>query len=124
MITVEKLQEALDKHLTHIFDCGNIQIMFDKNLTFHYIEGDAHDVDNAYEVIQYSLSFSFYDCHYELIIPKSAIDEDCSFKMMLSGDTKLYESFEDLLEDDLWPHMKIICAKYKELALKYEHENN
>ncbi len=111
-------QKLIEKFKTFL-DCCSLQIQLADNLILHYIEGDESDWDNPEqtEIDNYTLSIGFRDCHYYLTVPRGAIEEDFSAMTLCDGDSDLFDSFESKMQDDYWEYIKLVCARYKELAI-------
>lgn len=91
-----------------------VNLKIDENTILHYVE-DSNSTygDNGEEVVTaYQLSFSFYDCGYDVGVSRKDIEKDDSFSLALDGDTKLFDSFNSLCQGDLWETIKEQCNKY------------
>lgn len=111
----QKLEETFQTYL----DCCSLQIPMGKNLILHYMEGDQNEWEKPEEteIEQYTLSIGFRDCHYYVYVSKRDIEEDFSACLSIEGDSDLFDSFESKMEDDYWEHIKLACARYKELCI-------
>lgn len=87
----------------------NIQYKINKNTILHYVE--AHQFGDDDKVDIYTLSFSFYDCHYDVYVSRKDLDSDTGC-IQMQGDSKLFESFEEACENDYWNIIKERCAQF------------
>jgi len=87
---------------------------WDDNLTLNYIESRETRYDPATNKQQLSavkLAFSFYDCSYEVFLSADNVRKDWnSFEM--EGESKLFYSVQDLLENEYWPKLKDAFQRY------------
>lgn len=94
---------------------------WEENLILNYVEGDSDENDNVVSLMFY---FSFYDCNYSFSIWKKDIEAKNIELSGLEGDSKLFNSFETLLEDDYLEKLQQTFEKYevyhKELAQEME----
>lgn len=96
----------------------NIQYEFDDKTTLHYVSNREWEYDeNDNEITKiYELSFSFYDCSYIATIRKEDIlNEDEYF--LLEGDSKLFDSFEEFIEDN-WEVIIEKCRDFDEWLIE------
>ncbi|MCW3784913.1 hypothetical protein [Plebeiibacterium sediminum] len=93
----------------------NIHRQIDANTILHYIEANNWHYNDKDEMVidVFELSFAFYDCHYFVFLPKKYIEENFSFGMTMEGDSKLFESFEEAIEDEHWELIKKKCRQYE-----------
>lgn len=81
----------------------NLQQQIDKNTILHYVEDYRQDDEG--NPSYYELSFSFYDCHYYATVSREDIDNGIP-SVGLEGDSRLFDSFNELCENDLWSLIK------------------
>lgn len=94
----------------------NVQKKINEYTTLNYVEDIFTDDDENGEpiVIKYLLSFQFYDCIYLVDINREDIDNNNSNLCCLEGPGRLFESFEEACEEELWDTIKFYCNKYDE----------
>lgn len=86
-----------------------------KILLEYGVSNDFSSIDD-FEVETFYFTGTFYDCVYSFAVKKESIKEDYSDIVGLSGDSKLFDSFENFLEDDdTWELLKMLCLKLEEL---------
>jgi len=91
----------------------NLHKKIDDNTTLYYVESDCIEYAKDKEcVLTYTLSFQFYDCQYFVQVTKKDIQEDNNFGCLISGDSKLYDSFESACEEDHWDLIKQSCNDF------------
>jgi hypothetical protein len=85
-----------------------------ENTILYYIESNntSYDANNKPRIDSYTLSFGFYDCHYYLTVSKKDIEEDNCYSTSLDGDSRLFDSFEEHCQDELWEIIKTKCKEY------------
>ena len=89
------------------------QIKLNQNTILHYIEDIKSHYEGDDEIIDnYQLSFSFYDCQYYVGVSKKDIDEDDNWSLAMEGDSKLFDSFEDMCKNEIWELIKEKCREY------------
>lgn len=114
--------DYLKKALLDFTDLLEFQLCWfqlNENLKIRAEDCVENDWETPEETIikQFSFIAIFYGKEYEFSLPKKYIDEDYNGTSYMSGDGDLMSSLEELLEDDLWEHLKMICTKYAELVL-------
>lgn len=93
----------------------NLHEKINENTILYYVESAQEEYDeksDTEKVTHYTLSFGFYDCQYFVNVSRKDIDEDSSFGCCLDGDSKLFDSFEDACENDLWETIKTKCKEF------------
>ena len=92
----------------------DLQLKINENTVLHYIEDSQnHYDDKGNNIIDcYQLSFSFYDCHYYVGVSRKDIEQDESFLIALDGDSKLFDSFEEMCQNEIWELIKEKCNEY------------
>ena len=92
----------------------DLQLKINENTVLHYIEDSQNHYDNdGNNIIDcYQLSFSFYDCHYYVGVSRKDIEQDESFLIALDGDSKLFDSFEEMWQNEIWGLIKEKCNEY------------
>ena len=93
----------------------NLHEKINENTTLYYVESAREEYDEKSDtdkVTHYTLSFGFYDCQYFVNVSLKDIEEDNSFGCCLEGESKLFESFEDACENDLWETIKAKCKAF------------
>ncbi len=93
----------------------NIQRQINANTVLHYLEANNwhHSDDDQVIIDVFTLSFSFYDCHYFVYVTKADLLDDCGCGITMEGDSKLFDSFESAIEDDHWELIKKKCRQYE-----------
>lgn len=120
-LTVDNIPDAID---CDDFYFGNMQFNVDENTVLHYIEINNYDTDeNTGKTINriFQFSFSFYGKHFDVYVREENLEEDWR-SIEMEGDSSLFESFEELMEDDHWPLLVALCKKYMELNPDDEEE--
>ena len=94
----------------------NIQLQINSNTILYYIEDSQTHDDSEHNTIidSYQLSFGFYDCQYFIGVSKKDIETENTFGICIDGDTKLFDSFEEQCQNELWPLIKKYCLEYEE----------
>lgn len=93
----------------------NLHEQINENTILYYVDSahEEYDEDTCVDkIIEYTLSFGFYDCHYFVNVQRKHIDNDTSFWCSVDGDSKLYDSFQDAVEDELWETIKEKCNEF------------
>lgn len=101
----------------------NLHKKINENTILYYVEDEDIEYDektDTEKVVRYILSFGFYDCQYFVRISLKDIEEDNSFGCNIEGDSKLFDSFEDFCEDELWETIKAKCKQYDEWLAELE----
>ena len=91
----------------------NLHEKINENTILYYVENNvSHYDDNDNEVVDiYELSFGFYDCHYMVYVRAKNIEKDFA-SIEMEGDSKLFESFEEMCENELWDFIKAKCKQF------------
>ncbi len=99
----------------------NLQLEIDKNTILHYIEDSNNHYDEQGNNIidSYQLSFSFYDCNYYVGVSRKDIEQDNSFLIELEGNSKLFDSFEEMCQNELWSLIKEKCNEYDKWNIEF-----
>ena len=84
----------------------NLHKKIDLHTTLYYVEPNVVKED---DIVSYQLSFRFYDHQYYVYVTKENIDNDNEVMSMIEGDSRLFESFEEYCEGELWPKIKAAC---------------
>ncbi len=116
---LEKLSSAL-KNIENYLDLCFTSIELSKELTIVNIEADENNWETPEEtkIDTLTLGCKFYDCEYMLFVPKKAITENDSFFITSEGDSKLFESFNSIMQEDYFEHIKLIFNRFEELLIK------
>jgi hypothetical protein len=93
---------------------------WDDNLVLNYIEGNTN---NAEELSVIWMNFDFYDCNYEVGLSKRDLDSDW-LSLSLDGDSKLFNSCEELLENKFAEKVKEQFKRYQDYLIAEEEEWN
>jgi hypothetical protein len=90
---------------------------FGNSITLHGSDVMKSDGNKVMRIILY---FTFYDCEYEVYIAREDVEQDM-LNFDLQGDSKLFDSFEELLEDDYWDELKDAFWKCEKEEFGYEN---
>lgn len=64
-------------------------------------------------ISRYRIGIGFYDSEYYADIDQTSIDSDDQYDTMLQGDSDLYDSMQNLIEqDETWTKIKQVCVEY------------
>ena len=91
----------------------NLQEKINDNTTLFYVEANNwHYDENDNDITDvYEISFGFYDCHYMVYVTNKDLERDCG-SVQIEGDSKLFDSFEDAVENDHWELIKAKCKAF------------
>src|SRR5690606_38127055 len=91
----------------------NLHERINSKTILYYVESNySHHDDDDNEVVDiYELSFGFYDCHYMVYVRAKNIRDNLA-SVEMSGDSKLFDSFEEMCEDELWELIKAKCKQF------------
>ena len=91
----------------------NLHEKIDDNTILYYVESniDHYDENDDRVVDIYELSFGFYDCHYMVFVRAKYIREDLA-SVEMEGESKLFDSFEEMCEGELWSLIKDRCRQF------------
>jgi hypothetical protein len=92
----------------------NTMLAINENTTLHSVglHQCNYDDDGTEIPLAYALSFSFYDCEYDVWVSESDLKNDRR-SVTMHGDTRLFDSFENFCQDDLWQTIKVKCWDYR-----------
>ena len=95
----------------------DIQRHISENIFLHYMELEDYKEDDDENIIDRTWQFSakMYDCHYSFTVSQRDLEHRCGF-ILCEGESKLFESFEDAIQDDYWPLIVALCKK----SIEYE----
>lgn len=91
----------------------NLHEKINENTILYYVEDNvSHYDEKLYKIVDiYELSFRFYDCHYMVYVRAKNIEEDFA-SIEMDGDSKLFESFKEMCEGELWDFIKAKCKQF------------
>lgn len=90
----------------------NFEEKINENTILHSIEESSVEYAEEDKVLSYILYFTFYDCNYFVFVDREDIDSDESSSLCIEGPSKLFDSFNNACENDLWAIIKNRCDKY------------
>jgi len=117
-IDAEKQETEKPKYLTvetipEDLDFSNIQLYLNENIFLHYMDLNNWETDNDGNEINriIDFSFSFYDCNYNVYVRETKLDRDFG-SIEMNGDSALFDSFNEAMEDDYWELLVSLSKKY------------
>ena len=119
-LSVNNLNDLITSNL----DLCSIQLNIDENTKLHYIEINNYETEEGSgKTINriFQLSFSFYGKHFDVYVRENNFDSSFG-SIEMQGDSSLFESFEELMEDDHWPLLVALCKKHMELYPEDDEE--
>lgn len=98
-----------------------LQEKWDEDIILHNIEYLEGDHDSVEKVL---MSFMFFKNEFLVTVNSKYIQKDEPF-ITMEGPSKLFSSFEDLLEGDYWPKVKEAFRRYEKwYKEKIEQQNS
>ena len=95
----------------------------DENTILHYVELNNYDTDEEGNDTNriFQLSFSFYGKHFDVYVREKNFDNSWG-SIELDGDSSLFESFEELMQEEHWELLVAICKAYIAYCDKLEEK--
>lgn len=107
---LEEIESSIEMSQTWFKVNDNTKILLEYGVSNDFTSIDDFEVETFYFTV------TFYDCTYNFVIKNKSIKEDYSDFVGLSGDTKLFDSFENFLEEySTWKALKMLCLRLEEL---------
>lgn len=93
----------------------NLQKKLSDNLVLHYVDANKwdHDDDGNEITTMYELSCSFYGKHYMAYASRESVDKNQGY-ITAEGDSELFDSFENAMEDKHWEDVVKYCKVFEE----------
>lgn len=122
-MTLETLEKGL-KQIDNLIDYSFTSIQLQSYLSLSAFEVEENDWEKISEIAIEQLTFNakFYDCEYLVYCPKKAIEKNDSFLISIDGDSKLFESFKNFIQEDCFEHIKAIFNRLEYLLQQENKE--
>lgn len=120
-LTVDNIPDLIDNN---DLDLSDLQLNLAENILLHYIDLNNYGTDpKTGKTINriFQFSFSFYGKHFDVYVREEKLDSDYG-SVEMEGASDLFDSFNDLMEDDYWPVLVALCKKYIETYPDDEEE--
>lgn len=109
---LKEVSSSMSMAMTHFELSENISFRIDDITT-----NDYNNLEKA-KIIGYEFNSNFYGKFYRFIIEQKDIERDFR-SITCEGDSELFDSFIQQVQDEYWELIVLICNRYWELEKEY-----